>query len=258
MGKRSGSEAAALGWSGISLMSSAKPAKPTSADETELRLALRSAQTARAATMFWFYARMEEIKAPFVSDYEQGCAWKQHLDEVVYAGLDATYNQLKAEEEAAASEWGRTFGVVATRLPWLAGTLGYFGNDGEAGDLVGRILRSEYVDAVRAWFHDLHAAALSALRAELELWPRRIDPSGFAVGAMVWSDVAGAAGVFQITRRTHGGKRTFGVNKAGEVRLPVGRSGDGYLTGGSGYREVTAAWVARHSALTELWERELA
>ena len=101
-------------------------------------------------------------------------------------------------------------------------------------------------------------AALSALRAELELWPRRIDPSGFAVGAMVWSDVAGAAGVFQITRRTHGGKRTFGVNKAGEVRLPVGRSGDGYLTGGSGYREVTAAWVACHSALTELWERELA
>lgn len=239
-------------------MSSAKPAKPTASDETELRLALRSAQTARAATMFWFYARMEEIKSPFAGDYERSRAWKQHLDAVVYAGLDATYNRLKAEERAAASEWERVFDGVAGRFPWLAAAKSYFANDGEAGELVGRIVRSEYVDAVRAWFHERHAAELSALRAELEAWPRVIDAAGFAVGAMVWSDVAGAAGVFRITRRTHGGKRTFGVNGAGEVRLPVGRSGDGCLTGGRGYREVTAAWVARHTALTELWERELA
>ena len=133
MGKRSGSEAAALGWSGISLMSSAKPAKPTSADETELRLALRSAQTARAATMFWFYARMEEIKAPFVSDYEQGCAWKQHLDEVVYAGLDATYNLLMAEEEAAVGSEaeGRVFPFDAV------------GGEERAGFLRGQLARVE-------------------------------------------------------------------------------------------------------------------
>ena len=239
-------------------MPSSKPVKPTPADETELRLALRSAQTARAATMFWFYARMEEVKAPFGDCNEQSRAWRKHLDEVIYAGWDETYNQLKAEEEAAASEWGRVFGVVATRLPWLGGTLSYFGNDGEAGELVGRILRSEYADAVRGWFHEVHAAELSALRAELESRPRVLDPSGFAVGVVVLSDVAGAVGVFQITRHTHKGRRTFGRHEAGEVRLPVGRSGDGYLEGSRGYREVTPAWVARHTALTNLWERDLA
>ena len=229
------------------------------ADREVLRVAMGALKSARDESMAYFQGRREEVEAGFEDCNEQMGAWRRHLDEVLYAGRDPIYNRHKEREEAAAGEWEKVFGVVAGKYPWLAGSLSFFSGFGDTDGRVDQVVENAWTDAFNAFFREKHEAEIAALRKELEDRPQEICPSVFPVGAVVFSEIRGMPGTFRITRHTHKGKRTFAINGAGEeVRLPAGRSGDGYLSPGSGYRLVSQEWADRNAALNALWisERE--